>query len=158
MKTITYINYEQLNLVSSFILDKKEEFSEFNKLGWNYNNIKNHLKKNNNFSIGYFLNNKLSGMLLGEKIINGNNFDLEIHIIFVSKHMRNKNIGSQILGFIESHKNSTNISKIFLEVSENNLNAIKFYEKNNFVFFNFRHNYYKYNNNNFRAKCYFKEI
>ena len=42
------------------------------------------------------------------------------------------------------------------EVSDKNKEAINFYEKNNFVFLNFRHNYYNYNNETFNARCYQK--
>ncbi len=38
-----------------------------------------------------------------------------------------------------------NVSHIYLEVHEDNSNAIKFYKKNNFVEISIRHNYYNYN-------------
>ena len=63
-----------------------------------------------------------------------------------------------MLSFIEKNKRSLNISKIFLEVSDKNSEAIKFYKKNNFVFFNFRHNYYREKNNMHNAICYLKNI
>ena len=53
---------------------------------------------------------------------------------------------------------SANISKIYIEVSENNHPAIKFYEKNNFVFFKFRHNYYSINNKKLNAMCFSKDL
>ena len=100
--------------------------------------------KNNNFSLIYFHQNKVSGLLIGEKIeANSNEYELELHIIFVSRNIRRKNIGTEMLSFIEKNKRSLNISKIFLEVSDKNSEAIKFYKKNNFVLFNFRHNYYR---------------
>ena len=96
--------------------------------------------------------------MIGEKIVNEKNFDLEMHLIFISKKNRRQNIASSILDFIEINKNLLNISKIYLEVSENNLGAIAFYEKNNFVFLKFRHNYYNYKNKIINAKCYTKKI
>ena len=51
-----------------------------------------------------------------------------------------------------------NFSKIFIEVAEDNVEAINFYQKNNFVFLNFRHNYYRYNDKNIHAKCFIKKI
>ena len=135
-----------------------KEFNKFSKLGWGFKNIKSHFQKNNNFSIGYFYKNKIYGILIGEKIINKTQFDLDVHIMFVSKMSRRNNIGSSILNFVDSEKHINNISKIYIEVSEKNTEAIKFYEKNNFVFFKFRHNYYYNNGIKNNAKCYLKKI
>jgi len=157
LKTIKNLGISDFAQVSKFILEEKKEFDKFVKLGWSMTNIQNHLKKNNNFSLGCIYKNKIYGILLGEKIINNSHFDLEIHIIFVSQNDRRKNIGSKILNFVEKNKNLNNITKIYLEVSEDNINAIKFYEKNNFVFFKFRHNYY-IGNKSINAKCYSKII
>ena len=140
------------------ILDEKYDFQKFTNMGWTKGNIEKHLKKENNFSIGLFINNKIYGILIGETIVNDHAFDLEVHIMFVTKKNRRTSIGSKILNFIELNNNLTKITKIYLEVSENNLEAIKFYEKNNFVFFKFRHNYYNDKNENINAKCYMKKI
>ncbi len=158
MKNIKQLQEEDFLSIITLVENEKSDFNNFIKLGWGIKNIKNHLKKNNNFSIGYFEKSKLIGILIGEKINFDNNFDLEIHIMFVPKKNRRKNIGSRLINFIEINSNLTNITKIFLEVSENNLEAIKFYEKNNFVFFKIRHNYYKDNKKKINAKCYFKVI
>ena len=135
-----------------------KEFNKFSKLGWGFKNIKSHFQKNNNFSIGYFYKNKIYGILIGEKIINKTQFDLDVHIMFVSKYFRRNNIGSSILKNVEINKNSNKITRVYLEVAENNLRALRFYEKNNFVFLKFRHNYYKNNNKIINAKCYTKLI
>ena len=158
MKNIRYLNSTDLNLIEELILNEKKEFKHFYKLGWNIDSMKVHFKKTNNLSIGYFNENKLFGLLIGEKILNTNNYDLEVYIMYIAESERRNKIGTSILNFIEIDKNMTNISKIYLEVSENNTKAIKFYEKNNFVFFKFRHNYYNNNNKIVNAKCYSKLI
>ena len=158
MKNIKYLKEIDLNLLKTFILNEKRDYTLFEKLGWGYKNIENHFNKNNNFSIGYFLNNNLCALLIGEKLINNDKYDLEIHIMFVKKKKRKKNIGSSLLSFIEREKKLNNISQIYLEVEENNTDAIKFYEKNNFVFFKIRHSYYNYNKEKTNAKCYFKKL
>ena len=158
MNNIKKLNFNDLKLLNIFI-SQEEEFTNFFKLGWNLKNIQNHFKKENNLSFGYFNKNILSGILIGENIPNNdNNFDFEIHIMFISSSFRRKNFGSSILNHIENNKNSTNISQIYIEVAENNLTAIKFYEKNNFVFFKIRHNYYNNKNNIVNARCYLKKI
>jgi len=50
------------------------------------------------------------------------------------------------------------ISKIYLEVAENNISAIDFYKKNEFVFSNLRHNYYIQESKNISAQCYYKNL
>ena len=158
MNNIKYINNDDLLLLNKLILKEKKDFNKFIKIGWNKKNIENHFKKDNNFSIAYIYNNEITAILIGEKIIGKDSFDLEVHLMFVSKKMRRNKIGSNLLKYIERSKKKTNISKIYLEVDESNLGAIKFYEKNNFVFFKFRHNYYKDNYKKSNAKCYTKII
>ncbi len=158
MKNIRKLKIDDLEILNRFISDEKDNFYNFQKLGWSKKNIYGHFKKKNNLSIGYFCDEKLYGFLIGEKLLNYINFHLEIHLMFVSKKKRRKNIGSSILKYIETNKKLININKMFLEVSENNLQAVNFYEKNNFVFFKFRHNYYKSKNEKVNAKCYFKNI
>ena len=71
---------------------------------------------------------------------------------------RRKGIATNLIDYLEINKNSTNISKVYLEVAENNFEALKFYEKNNFVFSNFRHNYYIDKTINVNAKCFYKVL
>jgi len=52
-----------------------------------------------------------------------------LHILFVLKDQRRKQIATKLLNYIE--KNVINLSKIFIEVAEDNVNAISFYKKKN---------------------------
>ena len=140
----------------NFINDNSDEFDYFKKIGWNIKNIESQFNKNNNFSLGYYEADDLAGILIGDIIQNDNEYDLELHILFVSKDLRRKKIATKLLHYIET--NNINFSKIFIEVAENNIDAINFYQKNNFVFSNFRHNYYKYNDKNIHAKCFIKKL
>ena len=158
MKTIIKLKSKNLGTLYNFLIEEKNTFSEFLNIGWSHENIKNHFDKENNFSIGYLYQNKLSGILIGEIIPTNECYELEVYIILVSKGLKRKKIGTNLIRYIESNRQLLDISKIYLEVAENNLSAIKFYEKNNFVFSKFRHNYYKYNNKNINAMCYFKEF
>ena len=139
-----------------FIDDNSNEFNYFKTIGWNLKNIENQFSKNNNYSIGYYEDDKLAGVLIGDTIKNDNAYDLELHILFVSKDLRRKKIATKLLNYIET--NNVNFSNIFIEVAEDNVEAINFYQKNNFVFLNFRHNYYRYHNKNIHAKCFIKKI
>ena len=156
MNSISLINKEQLFSVIKFIDENIDEFNYFKKIGWNIKNIENQFSKNNNYSLGYYEADDLVGILIGDTIQNDNEYDLELHILFVSKKLRRKKIATKLLNYIE--RNNVNFSKIFIEVAEDNIDATNFYQKNNFVFLNFRHNYYRYNGKNIHAKCFIKKI
>ena len=156
MNRISLINKEHLISIINFINDNSDEFNYFKNIGWNINNIESHFSKNNNYSLGYFEDSNLVGVLIGDTIKNDKEYDLELHILFVSKDERRKKIATKLLNYIET--NNLNFSKIFIEVAEDNVEAINFYQKNNFVFLNFRHNYYRYNDKNIHAKCFIKNI
>ena len=158
MKKIFQINQKDTHILKHFLLEQKKDFNNFIEIGWNIATIENQFLKKNNFSLGFFDKNKLLGILLGDIIKSYDNSILDIYVFFVVKNERRKNIGSSILQYIETNKDIINISEIYLEVEENNDAAIKFYEKNNFVFVNFRHNYYKYKNEKINAKCFLKKF
>ena len=156
MNRVSLISKEQLSSIIKFIDENNDEFNYFKKIGWNIKNIESQFSKNNNYSLGYFQDNNLVGVLIGDTIKNDKEYDLELHILFVSKDERRKKIATKLLNYIET--NNVNFSKIFIEVAEDNVEAINFYQKNNFVFLNFRHNYYRYNDKNIHAKCFIKNI
>ena len=156
MNSISQINKEELTSIIKFIDDNSDEYSYFKKIGWNLKNIESQFNKVNNYSLGYFNANNLVGFLIGDAIKNDKDYDLELHILFVSKNQRRKQIATKLLNYVETNK--IKFSKIFIEVAEDNVDAISFYKKNNFVFLNFRHNYYRYNDKNVHAKCFIKKI
>ena len=156
MNSISLINKEKLSSIIKFINDNSDEYSYFENIGWNLKNIESQFDKVNNYSLGYFKANELVGLLIGDAIKNDKDYDLELHILFVSKDQRRKQIATKLLNYVET--NIIKFSQIFIEVAEDNLDAISFYQKNNFVFLNFRHNYYRYNDKNIHAKCFIKKI
>ena len=156
MNNISLINKEKLTSIIKFINDNSDEYSYFKKIGWNLKNIEGQFNKVNNYSLGYFKANQLVGLLIGDAIKNDKDYDLELHILFVSKEQRRKQIATKLLNYVEINK--IKFSQIFIEVAEDNLDAISFYQKNNFVFLNFRPNYYRYNDKKIHAKCFMKKI
>ena len=136
--------------------DNSDEYSYFKKIGWNLKNIEGQFNKVNNYSLGYFKANNLVAILIGDAIKNDKDYDLELYILFVSKDQRRKQIATKLLNYVET--SMIKFSNIFIEVAEDNLDAISFYKKNNFVFLNFRHNYYRYDDKNVHAKCFIKKI
>ncbi len=156
MKTNHNIQELDLKNLKDFLIKNNNDFDMFKNKGWDIRNIGLQLKKTTNFSIGYYDKSELLGFVVGDKIPNDINFDIEIYLFYVERNLRRKNIGTELLNFINKQKIQLNIKKIFLEVSELNQNAINFYEKNGFVLFKIRHNYYREKNLNISAKCYYK--
>jgi len=156
LNRISLINKENLLSIINYVNDNSHEFNYFKKIGWNIKNIESQFIKDNNYSLGYYADNNLAGVLIGDRIKNDKENHLELHILFVSQDQRRKKIATKLLNYIET--NNLNFSKIFIEVAEDNVDAISFYKKNNFVFLNFRHNYYRYNDKNIHAKCFIKKI
>ena len=156
MNSISLINKEKLSSIIKFIDDNSDEYNYFKKIGWNQKNIESQFNKVNNYSLGYFIANNLVGLLIGDAIKNDIDYELELRILFVSKDQRRKQIATKLLNYVET--NIIKFSQIFIEVAEDNLDAISFYRKNNFVFLNFRPNYYRYNDKNIHAKCFMKKI
>ena len=94
MNRISLINKEHLISIINFINDNSDEFNYFKKIGWNIKNIESQFSKDNNYSLGYFEDNNLLGVLIGDTIKNDKVYDLELYILFVSKDERRKKIGS----------------------------------------------------------------
>lgn len=68
------------------------------------------------------------------------NNEIDIINIVVDKQYRNKQIGTKLLKYV---LNIYNKHTFYLEVSEDNINAIKLYKKFNFKIINKRKKYYK---------------
>ena len=158
MKNIKLLKSQDITLIQEFINNNNNDFLFFEKIGWNKITIKNQLNKNNNLSLGYFSNNVLVGLLFGEIIDLKSNSILEIYVLLVTKEFRRKKIATKILDFFEKKNKFPQISMLLIEVAEDNLGAIRFYIKNSFVYYNFRPNYYKYDNKLINAKCFKKNI
>ena len=68
--------------------------------------------------------------------------EYEILFIYVKKTYRRKDLVDYLINNIYIQKNKSNLKKIFLEVAENNFQALEMYRKNNFELLNIRRNYY----------------
>ena len=92
MNSISLINKEKLSSIIKFMDENSDEYSYFKKIGWNLKNIESQFNKVNNYSLGYFKANNLVGLLIGDTIKNDKEYDLELHILFVSKDERRKKL------------------------------------------------------------------
>ena len=102
MNSISLINKEKLSSIIKFIDDNSDEYNYFKKIGWNQKNIESQFNKVNNYSLGYFKANNLVGFLIGDAIKNDKDYELELHILFVSKDQRRKQIATKLLNYVET--------------------------------------------------------
>ncbi|MEG1363853.1 MAG: GNAT family N-acetyltransferase [Clostridia bacterium] len=119
---------------------EKNDIIQINEL-----NIKNNFCVKYDYESGfkYVVNNSIVGYITYKL-----NYDtVDIISVLTDIDYRKNNIATKLI--LELIKNFNN--KIFLEVNENNLNAIKLYEKLNFKKINVRKKYY---NNKFDAYIY----
>ncbi|SNZ03549.1 [SSU ribosomal protein S18P]-alanine acetyltransferase [Persephonella hydrogeniphila] len=83
--------------------------------------------------------NKILGFFSGEIIFS----EGSITMIAVKKEFQNKGIGSFIMDWFIKLTKEKGVKDIWLEVSEKNKKAIRFYEKLGFIVENVRKNYYR---------------
>ena len=139
------INYRKLSIkdidsIDRLISVEKNNYKEFLKMGWSTSQILNQLNKNTNFSFGSFFNDSLISFILGDLFNIEKISEYEILLLYVCKDFRNKGLGINLLKKIEGNNNF--LKKIYLEVSENNLEGISFYKKMNFKIISKRKNYF----------------
>ena len=79
--------------------------------------------------------------------------EAEIDYIAISKKDEGKGLASQFLNEVLMEVHHNGIEKVFLEVRSKNTRAIAFYERNGFVQYRIRKNYYLDDD----ALCYVKE-
>ena len=139
------ITYRKLSINHIVLIDKlisleKHNYKEFIKMGWSTKQVLKQLNKNTNLSYGGFYNDSLVSFILGDLLNIEKISEYEILLIYVCDNFRNKGLGKKLLNKIEE-KNNT-LKKIYLEVSENNLEGISFYKKMNFKKIYTRKNYF----------------
>ena len=122
------------------------------------NYVPTQLEKNINYSYGAFYKKNLIALIIGDLIYVEKVSEYEILLIYVNKKYRNRGLASSLINNIFIQSSNLKLKKIFLEVAENNIPAIKMYEKNKFTLFNNRKNYYKIGDNKINALCYLKLI
>ncbi len=110
------------------------DFDDF----WNTKILEEELKDENSYYLVAKINNEIVGFA-GMKIILN---EADIMNIVIRKNFRNLGIGSTLLKNLILNAKQKEITKLTLEVNENNLPAIHLYEKLNFKKISIRKNYY----------------
>ncbi len=118
-------------------------YKEYSRIGWSAKQIYNQFNKITNLSYGAFDKDLLISFIFGDLINIEKKSEYEILLIYVSTHFRKKGLGTKLIKNIEKN---TNLTKIHLEVSKNNLEGISFYKKMGFKKLYTRKDYFKFQN------------
>ena len=106
---------------------------------WSKKQWINEFKKQGIKVLGISLSNLLIGICVIHIILD----EAQINFFVVDPKYRKKGFGTYLMSFLINECEKLNISKLFLEVSKNNLTAEKFYRSFYFSTVGIRRNYYK---------------
>lgn len=106
--------------------------------GWTEDSFQDFLKDPLVFGLKIEGQSTLLGYILWREVLD----EAEILTLVVAENHRQKGLGTQLLTNLCSHLREKNIHTLFLEVAEDNSNAVSFYRKHGFNFISKRSNYY----------------
>ena len=148
IKKLLPANYTDCyEIISTFL----EDNNYFKALGWTLSQFKKQLLEDNNFSLALFDDNFIKSFIIGNIISVEKITEYEILLIYVNINNRKLGYASKLLNKIPLFLNDIHLNKIYLEVSSDNLAAIKLYKNNNFTQTGIRKNYYQFSNKKFDA-------
>lgn len=107
--------------------------------GWTEESFENFIKDPLVFGLKIQKDDALCGYLLWREIRD----EAEILTLVISPHVQRQGLGNCLLIALIEKLRSKGITKLFLEVAEDNYNAQSFYIKNSFCCLGKRPNYYK---------------
>ena len=106
---------------------------------WSKKQWSNEFKKEGIKVFGLLLSNLVIGICVFHVVLD----EAQINFFVVNQKYRKKGFGSYLMSYLIKQCKKHNISKLFLEVSHNNVSAEKFYSRFDFFTVGIRRNYYK---------------
>ena len=106
---------------------------------WSKKQWAEELKKEGIKVFGLLISNLVIGICVFHVVLD----EAQINFFAVNRKYRNKGFGSYLMEYIINYCEKLNINKLFLEVSNTNLTAEKFYSHFDFYTVGIRRNYYK---------------
>ena len=131
MISIKHINEKDIDLC--YELDSNT-ISLWTKQQW-----ANEFKKEGIEAFGVLFSDLIVGICVFHVILD----EVQINFFVVDEKYRKKGFGSYLMSYLIKKCKKYNISKLFLEVSHNNVSAEKFYSRFDFFTVGIRRNYYK---------------
>ena len=106
---------------------------------WNQNQWANELEKDYVNAIAIYLNNSMAGVCVFLKIYD----ELEIRYLSVHPSYKRRGLGKKLINNIIKECKNERITRIILEVSSKNMQALSFYEYFGFETISIRKKYYR---------------
>ena len=106
---------------------------------WSKKQWLNEFKKDRVKILGLLFENLIIGICVFHVVLD----EAQINYFVVNQKFRKKGFGSYLMSYLIKQCEKSNINKLFLEVSQRNLTAEKFYSRFNFSTVGIRRNYYK---------------
>ena len=106
---------------------------------WSKQQWANEFKKEGIKAFGLLISNLVIGICVFHVVLD----EAQINFFVVNQKYREKGFGSYLMSFLIKYCEKLNINKLFLEVSQSNVAAEKFYSRFNFSTVGIRRNYYK---------------
>ena len=131
MISIKHINEKDIDLC--YELDSNT-ISLWSKKQWSQE-----FKKEGIRVLGLFISNLVIGICVFHVVLD----EAQINFFAVNQKYRKKGFGSYLMRYIIKQCENLNIKKLFLEVSQTNVTAEKFYNQFDFSTVGIRRNYYK---------------
>ena len=106
---------------------------------WSRKQWANEFKKKGIKVIGLILSNLVIGICVFHVVLD----EAQINFFVIDEEYREKGFGSHLMSYLIKQCKRLNITKLFLEVSNTNETAERFYSRFNFSTVGVRRNYYK---------------
>ena len=106
---------------------------------WSKKQWANELKKEGIKGFGLLLSNFVIGVCVFQVVLD----EAQINFFAVNIKYRKKGFGTYLMNYLIKECEKLNINKLFLEVSQTNVRAEKFYNRFDFFTVGIRRNYYK---------------
>ena len=106
---------------------------------WSKEQWANEFKKDGTKIFGLLIKNLVIGICVFQVVLD----EAQINYFVVNQKFRKKGFGSYLMNYLIKQCENLNINKLFLEVSNTNVTAEKFYSRFDFSTVGIRKNYYK---------------
>ena len=131
MVSVIQINDKDIDLC--YELDSST-ISLWSKKQWN-----NEFRKKDIKVLGLLHANLVIGICVFQVILD----EVQINYFVINQKFRKKGFGSYLMRYLIKHCEKLNVNKLFLEVSQSNVKAEKFYASFDFFTIGIRRNYYR---------------
>ena len=106
---------------------------------WSKKQWTNEFKKEDTKMFALIITNLVIGICVFQVVLD----EAQINYFVINKKFRKKGFGSYLMSYLIKKCEKINLKKLFLEVSQSNFTAERFYSRFNFFTVGIRKNYYK---------------